>query len=251
MPTVRVIGTDALSEIGVLAEDDAMNASQGALVLRRIQNMIDAWAADRLTLAIQTRTTFTLASDTSTVTLGPTGGTVTMPRPVYINAVTYVIPGTSPAVESEPLGLMNWDQYNHLSIKSLPSALPTQCFYQTSLDTVLGTLFFWPQVTQNVTIALYTPTAMGVPTTLDSILTGPPGWQDAFTYSLALRLCTPFGVAVGEQCPLLPKMAVDAMAVIKRPNVRPGLLGTDAALVPTGGSGYNVLSDNSSSPGNN
>ena len=32
----------------------------------------------------------------------------------------------------------------------------------------------------------------GVPATLDSILLGPPGYQDAFMYQLALRLCTPF-----------------------------------------------------------
>ncbi len=249
MPTVRAIATDALTEIGVLAEGESMNASQGALTLLRIQHMIDAWAADRLMLAIQTRTTFVLTSGSSSVTLGPVGATVTMPRPVYLNSLAYVVPASSPAVES-PIALMDQDQYAHLSIKSLPSALPTQAFYQTSLDTVLGTLFFWPQVTQNVTIALYTPTAMGVPTTLDSILTGPPGWQEAFLYQLALKLVTPFGVKVQEQCPLLPQMAKDATAVVKRPNVRPGLLGTDAALVPTGGSGYNILSDNSSSPGN-
>lgn len=250
MPTFRSIATDAYNEIGVLGEDEDMDGPKGAFALTRGQHMIDAWAADRLLLSVQTRTTFTLTSGTSSVTLGPSGGTVTMPRPVYINAVTYVIPGTSPAVESEPLGLMNRDQYINLSIKGLSSSLPMQAFYQTSLDTVLGTLFLWPTVNQDVTMVLYTPTAMGVPTTLDSILTGPPGWQDAFMYALALRLCTPFGVNVSEQCPLLPKMATDAMAVIKRVNVMPGLLGVDRALVPWSGSGYNVLTDSSSNPSN-
>lgn len=248
MPTVRVIGTDALTEIGVLAEDEAMNASQGAFVLRRIQNMIDAWAAERLMLAVQTRTVFTLTSGSSSVTLGPSGGTVTMPRPVYLDAVNYLIPASSPGVES-PIAIMGRDQYDALSIKGLSSALPMSCFYQTSLTTVLGTLTFWPVVSQNVQIALYAPTAMGVPTDLDSILTGPPAWQDAFMYNLALRLCTPFGVNMQEQCPLLPKMAADAMATVKRPSVMPGLLGVDAALVPSSG-GYNVLSDNASMPGN-
>lgn len=246
MPTIRAIGDDALREIGVLAEDETMTASQGAIALLRIQHQIDAWAADRLTLAIQTRTSFTLTSGTSTVTLGPAGGTVTMPRPVWIDSAAYVIPSSSPATEVPIAIIRDPATYAAISMKAMTSSLPTSCFYQTSLDTVLGALFFWPQVTQNVTIVIYTPTAIGVPTTLDSILTGPPGYQEAFMYQLALRLVTPFGVNVAEQCPLLPKMATDALATIKRVNVKPGTLGVDPALVPMSGGGYNIYSDNSS-----
>ena len=246
MPTVRAICTDALNEIGVLSEGETMSAAYGALCLLRLQHQIDSWQAQRLTLALQRRTVFTLTSGTSTVTLGPAGATVTMSRPVWLNTVNYVIPGSSPSVES-PIGQMNEDAYAALSIKSLTSALPTQCFYQTSLDTVLGSLFFWPQVTQNVSIAIYDPQGIGVPTTLDSILTGPPGYQEAFMYQLALRLVGPFGRPMPEA---LPALANEALTTIKRVNVRPGILGIDAALVPSAGGGYNILTDNASSPGN-
>jgi hypothetical protein len=139
---------------------------------------------------------------------------------------------------------MDEDSYAALTIKTLSSALPLQCFYNTSISTMLGTLFFWPKVTQNVEIVLYTPQAVGVPTALTSILLGPPGYQEAFMYQLALRLCTPFGVTVP---PLLPELATRAFATMKRPNVSPGILGVDAALVPSGGAGYNVYSDTTTS----
>ena len=96
-----------------------------------------------------------------------------------------------------------------------------------------------------MTIALYYPDPIGKPATIDDVLVGPPGYQEAFMYQLALRLCTPFARDVPK---LLPKLAQDALATMKRPNVDPGLLGTDAALVGSGG-GYNVYSDNSSEPG--
>lgn len=243
MPTVRAICVDALTELGVLGEGEDMTATQGARALLRAQNMIDGWQAKRLLNPVQLRTVFVLTSGTSTVTLGPTGGTVTMPRPVWIDAVNYLIPASSPAVES-PIAIMGRDQYNALSIKALTSALPTQCFYQTSLDTVLGSLFFWPQVTQNVSIALYTPQPIGVPTTLASILTGPPGWQEAFMYQLAIRLVNPFGLDVAN-FPLLPGLAKSALDTIQMVTVMPGSLGVDAALVPIGG-GYNVLTDSPS-----
>lgn len=245
MPTVRAIAADALQEIGVLGEDDTMTPSQGAIALLRIHNQIDAWQADRLTLAIQTRTVFTLISGTSTVTLGPAGGTVTMQRPVWLNAVTYIIPATSPAIEV-PIDLLSEDAYNMLAIKGLQSAYPTQCFYQTSYTSVLGSLFFWPTVTQNVQIALYTPTAVDAPVTLNDILTGPPGYQEAFMYQLALRLMSPFAKKA-EDYPLLvgpDGMAAKALATIKRVNVNPGQLSIDNALFPMPGAGYNVLSDN-------
>lgn len=245
MATVRSIGTDALTEIGVLGEGEVMTPAQGALVLLRFQNQIDAWAADRLTLSVQSQVAMTWPASTSTQTIGP-GGDINTQRPVWINTLTYVIPGTSPAVESEPLGPMDADSYAAQSIKALSSQLPQQYFYQTSIDTVLGSIYLWPQPDQELTMYLYAPQAVGVPTSLNSILLGPPGYQDAFMYDLARRLCRPFG---RPWTPDLEKDATRAMANMKRPNVAPGLLGVDAALTIGSMAGYNVLTDNSSAPG--
>ncbi len=77
MATVTDIVTDAYLEIGVLAAGELLSANTGlqALGLLRFQQLLDAWQADRLSLAVQQRSTFTLTSGTSTVTLG-TGGSV-------------------------------------------------------------------------------------------------------------------------------------------------------------------------------
>jgi hypothetical protein len=244
MPTFRDIAADAMMEIGALGQGETMSAPDAQLCLRYGQRMIDAWAADRLTLSVQSALSIPWPSSTSTQTIGPTGDIVAA-RPVWINTMNYVIPGSSPAVET-PMAQMNDDQYSQNTIKLLQSALPQQFYYQTSIDTANGTLYIWPQPTQVVTLMLYVPQAVGVPATLDSILTGPPGYQQAYHYQLALKICTPFSRPIP---PLLPQLASDAYALMKRQNVDPGLLGCDPALIPRGGSGgYNILSDSISAP---
>ncbi len=238
MATVRSIVTDALREIVAIGQNETPSAPDAQLALLRLQNQIDSWAADSLTLAIQNRVTFTLVSGDNEMTIGPSGN-INTSRPVWIDGVNYIVPGSSPEVEV-PLGQLNNDQYVALSIKDLSSGLPQQYFFQSSYTTALGSLFFWPTPDQNVGMVIYFPAAVGVPATLDSILLGPPGYQEAFMYQLAWRLCTPFGKQVPD---LLPTNMREATARMKRQNLVPGLLGIDAALVPQAGAGYNVLSD--------
>jgi len=238
MALARIIIQDALTEIGVYSTGEAMSAADAHLGLLRFQNLIDAWAADRLTLYITPRVAFTIPSGTSEMTIGedlPVD--IETVRPTFLQGLNWIVPGSSPEVEV-PMGQMDYDQYMALSIKELPSSLPTQFFFSNGFPN--ATLFFWPQVTQDVDCALYYPHGVGSPATLFSDVIGPAGYQEAFMYQLAIRLCNPFGRTMP---PSLPQMAAEAYARMKRPNTQPGLLGVDAALVPTFGGAYNVLTD--------
>lgn len=240
MPTVRAIVTDAYLEIGVVSPGATLSPALAALGLLRFQQMLDAWQAARLDLAVQARTTFTLTSGSSTVTLGPSGADVTIsPTPIWLDTVNYINPNSDPEQEVA-IGQMDRDIYAALSIKQLSSALPLQCFYQRSNTTDLGTLFLWPQVNQNVDMVIYSPQGIGVPASLASIVTGPPGYQRAFMKELALDLCSPTGTTVPE---LLPIQAAAAKKAMQRPNAMPGQMGVDPALTQNRSCGYNILSD--------
>lgn len=243
MATARDIIADALAEIGVLAGSETPNAADANLALHRFQHMIDAWAADRLTLNLQLRTAFTMPANIATVTIGTAGADILLPRPVWISAINFVIPGSSPEVESV-IAQMDSDAFAANAIKARPSTLPTQFYYDTSLTTVLGTVTFWPVVTQATKIYLYWPEALGVPASLNSVVIGPPGYQEALMYDLALRLWPPFRRP--EPVPQdLQQMAQRAMATMKRQNIVPGLLSVDPALTgwPRGGA-FNILTGN-------
>ncbi len=238
MALVRTLINGAMVEIGVLQPGETPAPEMANIGLVWVQRMIDAWAANRLTLSLQLRTVFTMPSGTSSIQIG-TGAAVNIARPMYLDDVNYIIPGSSPAVEV-PIGQMDQDAYASLSIKALQSALPLQSFYQTNMTDALATLFLWPQVTQDVEIVLYAPQAVGVPASLATNLIGPPGYQDAFHYELSKRLCRPNGVAMPDG---LAEQAAAAWTTMTRPNIQPSVLGIDAALVPHSGAGYNVLSD--------
>ena len=242
MATVRSLVSDAYLEIGVIATGEVPDAALGQLGLLRFQHQLDAWQAESLTLYNFVRTTYTLLSGTSSVTIGPSGTITTAANPVFLNNINYVVPSTSPAVEV-PMGRMDDDSYMNLSIKGLSSNLPQTWFFNPGSTN--GTLTFWPVVSQNVDLAIYAYFGVGIPATLDDVIVGPPGYAEAFMYQLALRLCNPTGRPIP---PALPQFATDAFARIKRVNVEPGLLGTDQALIPAVPGAYNVLSDSTSAP---
>lgn len=238
MPTTRAILTDALLEIGVGAPGEVVGPEIMQTALRYFQRQLNAWQADELSLAVSNRVTYTLPSGTASSTIGPTGDIVTQ-RPVFIQQINYLVPGASPPVEV-PMGPMNDQQFQNLSIKTLSSSLPTEYYYQTSITGANGTIVWWPVVTQDVDLALYLQAGVTEPTTLDSILTVPPAYEDAFHYDLSYRLCGPLGRPIPEQ---LPAMRTQALMLMKRPNLDPGLLSVDQALLTGTGGAYNVLSD--------
>ena len=240
MATVRSLIYQALLEIGAVGQMDTPSANDEQIALTRFQNQLDAWQAEALTLAVNARLTFTVPSGTNTFTIGPTGDVVAQ-RPVWIEAMNYVVPGSSPEVETI-MAPMNDDQYDVLSIKSLSSALPTQFYYNTSFTTLLGSMFVWPTPSQNVKTYIYVKQGAGVPVNVTDTVIGPAGYAEAFIYQLALRLVTPFAKSLTD-LPLLPKLAAESYARVKRSNNAPGLLGVDAALVPTSGGAYNILND--------
>lgn len=244
MATARELITLALQELGVMGQGGSPNAGDAAFAFTRFRQQLDSWAAERWTLAVQNRVPYTLPSGTNTATIGPVGADIISPRPVWISGINYLNPGSSPPNEV-PLAPMDGDQYQSLSIKTLQSSLPQQFFYQSSTTSTLGSLFFWPTVTQDVDLALYIPVGVGQPVSLNSTVQGPPGYEEAFIYDLAYRLAPPFGKPI---TPMLRENRMEALARMKRPNVQPGMLGVDAALTPASGGAYNVLTDTSTGP---
>jgi len=238
---VRDLLIDGLVDIGAYAPGDPVPAPDIERALRLLQGQIDSWAADRLTLSVQSRLAVTWPSSTDSQTIGPSGDIVAQ-RPVWINQLNYVIPGSSPAVEV-PIGAMDQDSYAAQTIKDLSSSLPTAFFYQTSIDTVLGTITLWPVPNQALTLYLYAPQAVTVPVSLTDVLIGPPGYYEAFLYQFEERALHTFGIKDESILNRVLTLSTQAYARMKRPNNDPGLLGVDAALAPSTGGGYNILSD--------
>lgn len=235
MATALSIITDAMVEIGAYAPGETISSVHQALGLLRFQNQLNAWQADFLTLNLQTPQSFTLTSGTSSFTIGPTSTDIATVRPVFVQGINYLIPGSSPATEV-PMAEMDDDVYMALSQKGLTSSLPQQ--YHVNATMPNATVFVWPTVTQNVGLIVYLFQGISEPALLTTNVTGPQGYQEAFMYQLALRLCGPMFRPVSQE---LKEMAAATFARMKRPNDIPSQMAVDAALVPAAGSGFNIL----------
>jgi len=235
--TARDLITRSLRLIGVLGEAEAPTAQQAIDALGYLQDLIDAWSLERLTITTVARTTFPTVASTATYTIG-TGGTINVPRPVWIEHADLTL-GTGTTAITVPLTVFSDQQWQARPNKALTGsqALGIFCDF-THTAASLATITVWPVPTAIQTIGLWLPTALVGPTALDTVLTYPKGYAKALRYNLGLELGPEFAVAPN---PVIVELAQRSLAACKRGNTRLVELGLDPALVapPV----YNIQTD--------
>lgn len=175
--SMRLIGALASGEVPTNAE------AQDALTV--LNQMLDAWAAERLmcfTIAINT---FPLVVNQQTYTYG-TGGNFNSPRPPRINRMS-IVSLTNP---DQPLELpidyyTDWD-WQQVPVKNIQTTLPQAVYDDQGYP--FRNLSFWPIPTVPVNTIIYAWTALTQFADLVTDYTYPPGYLEAFRYNLAVRL---------------------------------------------------------------
>jgi hypothetical protein len=215
----------ALRTCGAVGQGVSMSAADLDLAFMAANDMIDAWAAQRLTIFQVLLKTFPLVanqgSPTNPYTVG-IGGDFNIARPTFINGATMQVLTTNPPFKISLTPLED-DEYANLTIPNLGSALSESFYYNGKFDTSgvsagLGEFFLFPVPNgqQPVELVLQIPTAMGgfadKTTTLYQF---PQGYAEALRYQLAKRLAIEFGKTLS---PENQQLAIDTFAVIQRPN---------------------------------
>lgn len=237
----------SLRSINAAPRAGEVSPEDTAIAFEAANDMLDAWAAKRLTIFHTQRKVYALTANkgtpTNPYTIGP-GGNFDQARPLWIPTAMCLVPGDDP-YEFE-LDVVNQDTYARISLKAIGSALPSKLFYDarfpSSGATVgLGQIFLYPvpDGSQSLSLVLYTPLALTAFADIDTTdYTFPPGYAEAMRYQLAIRLAIELGYPL---TPDLSEMAATTFGVIQRPNARVPLLRCDSAMSGTGaaGSSYN------------
>lgn len=89
--TAQEMITDALVLINEIGKGQTPNTEELQHGLEVLQNLLDAWSVDRLSLYTVKRVRFTLVPGQQNYTIGPTGADFTNERPVLIQTATIIL----------------------------------------------------------------------------------------------------------------------------------------------------------------
>ena len=217
--------TRALRLLGVLAEGETSSASVMQDSLMAMNQMIDSWNTERLSVFSTQDQTFTWPAGEYIRTLGPTGNFIGL-RPVLLDEATYFRdPGTN---VSFGIKFINQQQYNGIAVKTVTSTYPQVIFVNMGFPDI--TMSIYPRPTRDLEWHFVSVQELSNPATLVTNLLFPPGYLRAFTYNLAMEIAPEFGV---EPSPQVQRIAMTSKRNLKRINNPDDVMSMPYAIVAT------------------
>lgn len=213
----------SLRLIGVLAEGETPSADTASDCLTAMQQMIDSWNTERLSVFATQDQVFTWPASTISRTLGPTGNFAGN-RPVQIDDSTYFrdpFTGVSYGIKVIPQ-----QAYNAIAVKTVTSTYPQVMWVNMDFPNILLTQY--PVATRALEWHIVSVTELTQPVTLNTLLAFPPGYLRAFRYGLACEIAPEFGT---EPSPQVQRIAMVSKRNLKRINDPGDLMSVPYTLV--------------------
>jgi hypothetical protein len=215
----------ALRLLGVLAEGEVPSAETAQDALMAMNQMIDSWNTERLSVFCTQDQIFTWPAGLLSRTLGPTGDFVGL-RPVLLDDATYFRdPGTN---VSFGIKFINQQQYNGIAVKTVTSTYPQVIFVNNTFPDV--EMYVYPRPTRDLEWHFVSVQKLDIPAGLSTVLYYPPGYLRAFTYNLAMEIAPEFGV---EPSPQVQRIAMTSKRDLKRINNPDDVMSMPYAIVAT------------------
>lgn len=212
----------ALRLLGILADGETPSASMSQDALTALNQMIDSWNTERLSVFVTQDQVFTWPAGEISRTLGPTGDFVGL-RPVLMDDATYY---KAPNGVSYGIKFINQQQYNGIAVKTVTSTYPQVCWVNMGFPDV--TLTVYPRPTQDLEWHMVSVQELDQPATLVTELHFPPGYMRAFAYNLAMEIAPEYGV---EPSPQVQRIAMTSKRDLKRINNPDDVMALPYAMV--------------------
>lgn len=227
MTTALQLISDALQEIGVIADGETPDAAQSAHGLRALNRMLGRWSQRRLLMPLLTEVSVPLTGAAS-YSIGPTGADVTAARPIRVEWARAV---DANGVEY-PVDVWNQQQWNALSDKTSTGGPPDRVWYQAG---TVGRIYAYPIAT-GYTLKLDCRSIVAEFAALTTELTLPEGYEDAIVPSLADSIAASYGIRTPAD---VLRRSAAAIRAIQNANAEPltldiGLAGGEDFMVERG-----------------
>lgn len=224
--TALTIITDALVDIGVLADEETPTAQQAAGGLRKLNNMIESWNLDNLLRFGSSSYTIPTVANQGVYTIGPSGD-LDIDFPIAFQSA-YVRDTTVSAeqVMDYPLYMYNDQEWQSVAFKGMTAAWPNWGVW-IDYSYPLMQLHLNPIPTgSQYEIVLWSSGLVGNLTLYQSIIL-PPGYKRALTANLAIELSGSYGVEVPQTIAMI---AHSSLTLIRTQNLQVNELGTRPEL---------------------
>lgn len=225
--------------VGVISGEEAASTSDANQSLMVLNDMIDAWNAERNAIYTTRIDDFPFVNAKQVYTLG-TGGDFNIPRPARIDGMSSILLNDPSNPVEVPMSMYTVDQWqNQVPVKVVNGSFPLICYDGGEFP--LRKLTFWPIPTgQPTSCRIYGWQALAAQT-LASQVTFPPGYSEALRYNLAVRLAAEFSVpAANYASATVATLAIQGLARIKSMNAPDLNLQSDLLPSPAG---YNWVAD--------
>jgi hypothetical protein len=200
----------AMRLIGMLAEGETPSAAASQDALSAMNQMIDSWNTERLSVFSTQDQIFTWPASTLSRTLGPTGNFVGN-RPVLLDDATYFRDAATNV--SYGIKMINQQQYNGIAVKTVTSTYPQVLWINMTYPDI--EMYVYPVPLRPLEWHFVSVEELTQPAVLATTLSFPPGYLRAFKYNLACEIAAEFGV---EPSPQVQRIAMTSKRNLKRIN---------------------------------
>lgn len=232
--TANEIISDAYLHAQIGDVYNALDANNVQFALRALNDMLDSWSTEELTIyeIIEGQVTLTQGIPQYVMGPGSTSGVTT--RPVIIDDISIV----SSDNVTYPVRIIGVDQWSKIAFLPAPGR-PEVCYIDYGSAVV--NLNFYPVPTFPLDVAhVWYGNQLAQFTALTQVLSAPPGFQLAYKLGLAKYLCSAYGKDIP---PALSTAAYEAKNNARSANPQPKILGTDVPVSNFGPYWYSIYSD--------
>jgi hypothetical protein len=194
----------------MLAEGETPSAAASQDALSAMNQMIDSWNTERLSVFSTQDQVFTWPASTLSRTLGPTGNFVGN-RPVLLEDSTYFRDAATNV--SYGIKIINQQQYNGIAVKTVTSTYPQVMWVNMTYPDI--EMYVYPVPLRPLEWHFVSIQELTQPAVLATTLSFPPGYLRAFKYNLACEIAAEFGV---EPSPQVQRIAMTSKRNLKRIN---------------------------------
>lgn len=222
----------AMRLLNILDQDDTADSTQLANGLTALNQMIDSWNTEKLSVYATQDQVFTWPASTISRTLGASGNFVGN-RPVQLDDSSYFI-DTDTGV-SYGFSIINQQQYDNIALKTATSTYPQAMFINMDYPDI--SMYLYPVPTKALEFHLISIDELTQPATSGTTLALPPGYLRAFRFNLAVEIAMEYGI---QADPRIVRIADISKRDLKRINNPDDIMGMPYAIV-TKKNRYNIF----------